>query len=306
MVKITPDIKVTDKILRKWTPAQRGCFFEDERFLKFFNIYTEKNCDLECEANISLSRCGCVPFYAPRTKGIPVCGPLKQPCVLESISKLLDPLSTGCNCKPSCFEINYKIDVAYYPRNWTTATTKGFKFEGVEQILENNYAHLTVQYQTQKVTAMKRIAVFGLSDFIANIGGLLGLFLGFSFLSLFEIFYFCTLRFKNKKGNSKMLPTNQHQMDADSLDKPQHEISQPTLHSILCVSSEVQAVTPNPSASPSRHLAPGPHSYVEVIQGSASVSVSNVNQVYTAGSGDGVASSNIPALEICPEKKQKL
>jgi amiloride-sensitive sodium channel len=66
MVKITPDVKVTDKVLRKWAPSDRGCFFEDERPLKYFNLYTEKNCDLECETNITLSACGCVPYYVPR------------------------------------------------------------------------------------------------------------------------------------------------------------------------------------------------------------------------------------------------
>ncbi|KAI8424535.1 hypothetical protein MSG28_002992 [Choristoneura fumiferana] len=45
---------------------------------------------------------------------------------------------------------------------------------------------------------MRRSELFGLTDFLANCGGLLGLFLGFSFLSLIEIFYFCTLSFLKK------------------------------------------------------------------------------------------------------------
>ncbi|KOB67896.1 Uncharacterized protein OBRU01_17991, partial [Operophtera brumata] len=39
-----------------------------------------------------------------------------------------------------------------------------------------------------------RSELFGITDLLANIGGILDLFLGFSFLSLVEILYFITLR----------------------------------------------------------------------------------------------------------------
>lgn len=41
---------------------------------------------------------------------------------------------------------------------------------------------------------MQRSEVYGYTDFLANCGGLLGLFLGFSILSIVEIIYFLTLR----------------------------------------------------------------------------------------------------------------
>ncbi|KAG8245420.1 hypothetical protein J6590_106721 [Homalodisca vitripennis] len=64
-ISIVPEIKTTKEELRRWDPTLRGCFFEDERPLQYFQYYTEKNCDLECGSNASLSRCGCVPFYYP-------------------------------------------------------------------------------------------------------------------------------------------------------------------------------------------------------------------------------------------------
>jgi amiloride-sensitive sodium channel len=41
---------------------------------------------------------------------------------------------------------------------------------------------------------MERKGLYGISDLISNFGGLLGLFTGFSLISLFEILYFLTLR----------------------------------------------------------------------------------------------------------------
>lgn len=42
---------------------------------------------------------------------------------------------------------------------------------------------------------MKRVEVYTNTDFIALVGGLLGLFMGFSVLSVIEFVYYFTLRF---------------------------------------------------------------------------------------------------------------
>ncbi|XP_061710717.1 pickpocket protein 28-like [Cydia pomonella] len=69
------------------------------------------------------------------------------------------------------------------------------------------YSRLEIYFKEPRFVSMRRSELFGLTDFLANCGGLLGLFLGFSFLSLVEIFYFCTLRLwctlKNDMKNEK-------------------------------------------------------------------------------------------------------
>lgn len=45
---------------------RRQCYFDEERHLKFFKVYSETNCELECIANYTLSICGCVKFSMPR------------------------------------------------------------------------------------------------------------------------------------------------------------------------------------------------------------------------------------------------
>jgi amiloride-sensitive sodium channel len=39
-----------------------------------------------------------------------------------------------------------------------------------------------------------RSEVYGVMDFIADLGGLFGLFMGFSLLSFVELIYYCTVR----------------------------------------------------------------------------------------------------------------
>lgn len=47
---------------------RRQCFFEKERILKFFNVYTQPNCELECLANYTVDLCGCAKFSMPSNK----------------------------------------------------------------------------------------------------------------------------------------------------------------------------------------------------------------------------------------------
>lgn len=62
---ITPKLTITSDALRKYTPSQRKCFFDGERRLCFFKIYSQPNCEAECLANFTRSACGCVQFSMP-------------------------------------------------------------------------------------------------------------------------------------------------------------------------------------------------------------------------------------------------
>lgn len=64
-----------------------------------------------------------------------------------------------------------------------------------------------IQFRESQFVPMRRSELYGLYDFVSNFGGLFGLFLGMSLMSIFEVIYFatirliasCRLRFKNEK-----------------------------------------------------------------------------------------------------------
>lgn len=58
-----------------------------------------------------------------------------------------------------------------------------------------SYASASIYFDDDEYIAYKRFASFGTVSFLSNIGGLLGLFLGVSVLSIVEFLYFFTLRF---------------------------------------------------------------------------------------------------------------
>lgn len=68
VVAVKPDMMTTSQGLRSYEPHRRQCFFAEERQLQFFQNYTQQNCQVECVANFTLAKCGCVAYHMPRKK----------------------------------------------------------------------------------------------------------------------------------------------------------------------------------------------------------------------------------------------
>lgn len=91
-----------------------------------------------------------------------------------------------CNCWPLCDSIEYDVDhvaIAHNISKWYPND------EGYE------YTELKFQFKDFQFQPIKREELYTDLDFVSNIGGLLSLFIGTSFLSLIEICFFFTVRF---------------------------------------------------------------------------------------------------------------
>lgn len=59
-------IKIFKIIFLNCFISRRQCFFNKERALRFYKVYSQKNCEMECIANFTFAKCGCVKFSMPR------------------------------------------------------------------------------------------------------------------------------------------------------------------------------------------------------------------------------------------------
>lgn len=111
---ITPNVITTDKNLKTLSIEDRVCFLDGEKYLRFFKVYTTKNCKVECFANISSEVCGCVPFDVIRDSDMPVCELHDYPCLLDLEYELKffenSEKSKSCNCLQSCNSISYDFE----------------------------------------------------------------------------------------------------------------------------------------------------------------------------------------------------
>lgn len=90
-----------------------------------------------------------------------------------------------CNCLSSCNSIDYDYKVYFEKMN--NPGDGG----------NTTSMSLSIYFDDDEFIVLKRYVSFGTVSLLSNIGGILGLFLGVSFLSLVEIFYFFIIRFIN-------------------------------------------------------------------------------------------------------------
>ncbi|KAG5674049.1 hypothetical protein PVAND_004038 [Polypedilum vanderplanki] len=183
-ILITPSIIKTDDDLRTLPVSFRKCYFEDERDLKFFKIYTQRNCEFECLSEAINKKCNCVPFYFIRSPKWQVCEYRRMKFCVE---KFLFERSIGnatekfdCDCLPGCNSITYSYEIF---------TTQAVHEHNVAEFYAIHFG-----FEDPEHYALIRYQEFKLVDFLSYVGGILGLFAGISVISFVEIAYFITFR----------------------------------------------------------------------------------------------------------------
>ncbi|KAF9799071.1 hypothetical protein SFRURICE_008581 [Spodoptera frugiperda] len=187
--------------LRSYDAEIRQCYFPDERYLKYFKIYTASNCMIECLSNITYEQCGCVEFYMPHSSSKKICTQYDDDCIETARETMLHRESSQgdyvCHCLPSCNSVDYDAEILktdYNLQKLIDIYDAIYKIPDKEELNSYNYSKMEIYFKKPRFLSMRRSELFGIIDFLSNCGGLLGLFLGFSFLSLMEIIYFLTLR----------------------------------------------------------------------------------------------------------------
>lgn len=92
---------------------------------------------------------------------------------------------------PSMINLNWwnqnPGNLIIYIRQTATSSATIFLFR-------EKWSELTISFKENQFIPSRRSELYGVNDFIASCGGLLGLFLGVSILSIVEVIYYCTLR----------------------------------------------------------------------------------------------------------------
>ncbi|CAH0755771.1 unnamed protein product [Diatraea saccharalis] len=213
VVAVKPKMMTTSDGLKPYSPDRRQCYFPSERYLKYFKIYTQSNCEMECLTNFTYARCGCVHFGMPHGKDMEVCNTGSVACIKASQMELvvadieyglnLDnnndtlgearTIASNCKCLPACTSIEYEAETSQADYDWK-AIYQAFQYPVPEEEIDMMYARVMVFFKEPQFITSRRSELYGQTDFLANCGGLLGLFMGFSILSVAEILYFLTLR----------------------------------------------------------------------------------------------------------------
>ncbi|XP_050067230.1 pickpocket protein 28-like [Anopheles maculipalpis] len=204
-VALKPNIMMTSPELAKYSAQKRQCYFTHEHPLRFFRQYSQDNCELECLTNYTLQRCGCVHYSMPRTNGTRVCKLQEAHCPSTARGVLFirkqhrnstEDYLQQCDCLPACSSVRFDLQITQdsHTEEREVRTSIETEQELQARLQIPVYSVLQVYYQDTHFIPAQRSELHGLVDFLANCGGLLGLFIGVSLLSIVEAIYYIAVR----------------------------------------------------------------------------------------------------------------
>ncbi|XP_036227734.2 pickpocket protein 28 [Bactrocera oleae] len=198
-IRIQPEKVESETYLRFISKNARKCLFENEERLEMYTEYTQRNCGIECSAAVILENCGCLPHYVPKFFGNETtCSMSMYNCVestrLETM--LIDNTRRDCSdvCMPSCNDLSYMPTFFSAPLIHSGFQNDKFAKNISNTYLEKNIAVVNIYFKDTIYRSQKNSDLIGITDFLSNIGGIISLFFGFSFISLAELIFFAFLR----------------------------------------------------------------------------------------------------------------
>ena len=165
--------------------------FDSALFRSTFDLYgsyRQKNCYVICIHTFIIKTCNCS------------LGSEQTPCdymVNNCSNKVFDSFSYEAECAQQC---PLECDTTYFSLFEKFSPTFLTEFEGFDKNISANFdlSNLTaeqienivwfrVKYENLKYTEISQTAKTTFADLVSNLGGIIGVFLGLSFLSLIEV-----------------------------------------------------------------------------------------------------------------------
>ncbi|XP_069361205.1 pickpocket protein 28-like [Maniola hyperantus] len=220
-IAFTPKKIVTSNGLRAFTPDSRQCYFTGERDLKYFKLYTQSNCEFECLTNFTYARCGCVEFSMPHGPDMKICNIGSRNCTNDaeielSMLRVNGKLEQGssnvtveeavqvandCMCLSTCTSMSYESEISQLELDTEHKHMRHIHNYHLLQFKRSKVSIVVIFFKRAQFNISKRSELYSTSDILASCGGLLGLFMGFSVINIFETLYFCILRVYRQRQN---------------------------------------------------------------------------------------------------------
>ncbi|XP_075167591.1 pickpocket protein 28-like [Haematobia irritans] len=209
IIAVKPKMITTSADIAAYDPAKRRCFMRKDRQLKFYKIYSQNNCERECLTNFTLSQCGCVHFSMPRSADTPICGENKIECYMKAQNELnLKQFKDGlqlakegiapadnCNCMPACTSLEYEAEISEGHFDLVNTLKAYDDLDSYnEEYPGGKMSKLLIYFKENQFITSRRSELYGVTELLANFGGVFGLFMGISILSVVEVIYHFTLR----------------------------------------------------------------------------------------------------------------
>ncbi|XP_053674694.1 sodium channel protein Nach-like [Anopheles nili] len=186
----------------------RKCFLPEESDSQTKESFNLNVCMAQCRLRTIVKLCNCIPFYytdlkITEAKNVEMCA-LKHVACLHYFRRYFYSLRTDklsesdtkdvefgmdCDCKPPCSVLNYNVQTIASQRQ-----SKSFKSANYGGRNVSMYATLNVHFKDIYCVKYKRDAYMTWDSLVATFGGIFGLCMGGSVLSIVELVYYFTVK----------------------------------------------------------------------------------------------------------------
>jgi hypothetical protein len=165
-----------------------------------YSIYTASTCLVDCLHTSIADKCDCIvarSFYSPDTADYsqhPNCT-LEKICCIEN--QFLAP--NECNCPAACSSISYETTVSYshFPAQYISDAL-GSYFGIPESVFPANLLQMSIYFETLNIEIETTTFAYSPIALLSDIGGILGLFLGVSVITMIEFGTWIVDEIKNR------------------------------------------------------------------------------------------------------------
>ncbi|KAG5683718.1 hypothetical protein PVAND_012983 [Polypedilum vanderplanki] len=211
-VTVTCVTKKAVEDVQRYSIEKRECLFPTDMMNEYNGNYVYGDCLTKCKLKSILALCKCIPFNLPTNfpgidTTLPFCSLSNLQCMnkykikwatykpreyIKVLEREMEDSINCVDCYPLCSSTSYIVDSTSAKLNFFYQN-KGSILTGLNE--SNDLSVLKVYFPESDSVLYKTDVLYAWYDIISEYGGLLGLFLGCSIVTVFEIIFFLTIRF---------------------------------------------------------------------------------------------------------------
>ncbi|KAF7636549.1 hypothetical protein Mgra_00003938 [Meloidogyne graminicola] len=181
--------------------------------------YSVEGCHRSCLQQEIIRICGCADPTLPIPLGAQQCGVNEQnarECIrtIQDQKLMAEERLDFCKCPLPCNEIGYEL--TYSAARWPSGTARIMECESSDEFCLEKYrinaALIQVFYEEFNYQTLTESAAYSLTSLIADLGGLSGLWIGISIVSILEVvqlIWFC-MEYIHKKNVANKREQEEH------------------------------------------------------------------------------------------------
>lgn len=171
-IRISPEKTMTEQHLRSIDKRYRHCLFHNEGDLLFFSHYTQRNCELECVAQMMMKHCGCLSFYMPKVYFNATTCSINDVTCVERVRLNTNPFEPDvCRnvCLPSCYDLTFSADFFWAPLSHDDFFITNRKVQTLSpQYAVKNIAVVNTYFKENSYRSNIQTEFIGISDFLCG------------------------------------------------------------------------------------------------------------------------------------------